>query len=48
MLWQERWVINNVVILGSSDVGLVVYRREEREETINSKHTNAIESTTWK
>ena len=29
MLWQERGVVNTVVELGSSSVGLVVYRREE-------------------
>ena len=30
MLWQERVVVNSVVVRGSSnDVGLVVYRREE-------------------
>ena len=27
MLWQERGVVNSVVELGSSSVGLVVYRR---------------------
>ena len=32
LLWQERVVVNTVVILGSSGVGLVVYRREEGEE----------------
>ena len=29
MLWQERGVVNSIVELGSSSVGLVVYRREE-------------------
>ena len=30
MLWQERGVVNTIVIRGSSSgVGLVVYRREE-------------------
>ena len=29
LLWQERGVVNSVVELGSSSVGLVVYRREE-------------------
>ena len=29
MLWQERGVVNSVVEVGSSGVGLVVYRREE-------------------
>ena len=36
MLWQERGVVNSVVELGSSSVGLVVYRREEGEETMNN------------
>ena len=29
LLWQERGVVNSVVELVSSSVGLVVYRREE-------------------
>ena len=29
LLWQEGGVVNSVVELGSSSVGLVVYRREE-------------------
>ena len=33
MLWQEKGVVNTVVVLGSSGVGLVVYQREEGEET---------------
>ena len=37
MLWQ-RGVVNTVVVLGSSGVGLVVYRREEGEETMNTMH----------
>ena len=41
MLWQERGVVNTVVVLGSSDVGLVVYQREVGEETINIKQTDA-------
>ena len=44
LLWQERGVVNSVVELGSSSVGLVVYRREEGEETINTmqhKHDDA-------
>ena len=28
LLWQERGVVNTIVVLGSSGVGLVVYRRE--------------------
>ena len=38
LLWQEG-VVNNVVDRGSSGVGLVVYRREEGEETINIMQT---------
>ena len=41
LLWQERGVVNSVVELGSSSVGLVVYRREEGEETMNTMQTNA-------
>ena len=39
-----RWeggVVNSVVILGSSGIGLVVYLREEGEETINTMQTDA-------
>ena len=36
LLWQGG-VVNSVVELGSSSVGLVVYRREEGEETMNTK-----------
>ena len=39
MLWQERGVVNSVVELGGISVGLVVYRREEGEETINTVQT---------
>ena len=39
LLWQERGVVNSVVELGSSSVGLVVYRREEGEETVNTMQT---------
>ena len=39
-LARERGV-NTVVVLGSSGVGPVVYRREEGEETINIKQTDA-------
>ena len=28
LLWQERGVVNTVVVLGSSSVGLVVYREK--------------------
>ena len=39
LLRQEGGVVNSVVELGSSSVGLVVYRREEGEETINTVQT---------
>ena len=39
LLWQERGVVNSVVELGSNSVGLVVYRREEGEEIINTEQT---------
>ena len=39
MLWQERGVVNSVVELGSSSVGLVVYRREEGGRN-NEYHVN--------
>ena len=38
---RERAVVNTVVVLGSSGVGLVVYRREEGEETMNIMQTDA-------
>ena len=38
-LSQERGVVNSVVELVSSSVGLVVYRREEGEETMNTMQT---------
>ena len=42
LLWQEGGVINNVVDRGSSSgVSLVVYRREEGEETMNTMQTDA-------
>ena len=38
LLWQEGRVVNTVVGRGtSSGVGLVVYRREEGEETMNTE-----------
>ena len=41
LLWQERGVVNNIVDWGtSSDVSLVVYRREEGEETMNIMQTD--------
>ena len=39
LLRQERGVVDSVVELGSSSVGLVVYRREEGEETLNTMQT---------
>ena len=39
LLRQEGGVVNSVVELGSSSVGLVVYRRAEGEETINTVQT---------
>ena len=39
MLWQERGVVNSVVELGGISVGLVVYRREEGEEIVNTEQT---------
>ena len=41
LLWQEGVVVNSVVELGSSSVGLVVYQREEGEETMNTMQTDA-------
>ena len=42
LLWQEGGVVNSVVGRGtSSGVGLVVYRREEGEETMNTMQTDA-------
>ena len=41
LLWQEGGVVNNVVELGSSGVDLVVYQREEGEETMNTMQTDA-------
>ena len=39
LLWQVGGVVNSVVELGSSSVGLVVYRREEGEETVITMQT---------
>ena len=38
-LWQVGGVVDSVGELGSSSVGLVVYRREEGEETVNTMQT---------
>ena len=39
LLWQVGGGADTVVELGSGRVGLVVYRREEGEETVNTMHT---------
>ena len=39
LLWQVAGVVDSVVELGSSSVGLVVYRRKEGEETVNTMQT---------
>ena len=39
LLWQVGGVVNSVVELGSSSVSLVVYQREEGEETVNTMQT---------
>ena len=39
LIWQERGVVNSVVELVNSSVGLVVYRREEGEEIMNTEQT---------
>ena len=41
LLWQEGGVVNTIAILGSSGVGLVVYRREEGGETMNIMQADA-------
>ena len=41
LLWQEGGVVNSVVELGSNSVDLVVYQREEGEETMNTMQTDA-------
>ena len=46
LLRQEGGVVNSVVELGSSNIGLLVYRREEGEETMNTKQTDAYRSMT--
>ena len=46
LLWQVGGVVNSVVELGSSSVGLVVYRREEGEEAINTMQTDAYQCMT--
>ena len=46
LLWQEGGVVNSVVELGSSSVGLVVCRREEGEETMNTMQTDAYRGRT--
>ena len=39
LLWQEGGVIKSIVELGSNNVGLVVYPREEWEEIVNTMQT---------
>ena len=39
LLWQERGVVNIIVVLGSSGVGLIVYRRQEGKEIMNIMQT---------
>ena len=39
LLWQVGGVVDSVVELGSSSLGLVVYRREEGEERVNTMQT---------
>ena len=39
LLWQVGGVVNSVVKLGSNNVSLVVYQREEGEETVNTMQT---------
>ena len=46
LLCGKRLNVNCVVVSGSS-VSLGVYRREEGEETINTKQTNAAQCMTW-
>ena len=41
LLWQEGGVVNTVVDRGSSSGGLVVYQREEGEETMNIRQADA-------
>ena len=36
LLWQVGGIVDSVVELGSNSVGLIVYRREEGEETMNT------------
>ena len=46
LLWQEGGVVNSVVELVSSSVGLVVYQREEGEETTNTMQIGAYQCMT--
>ena len=42
LLWQERGVVKNIVDRGTnSGVSIVVYRREDGEETMNTMQTYA-------
>ena len=40
-LLGQGGVVNSIVVLGSSSVDLVVYQREEGEETMNTLQTDA-------
>ena len=47
MFWQGG-VVNTVVVLGSSGVGLEVYRKElTKGNTINNRAIKASQSITW-
>ena len=39
LLRQEGGVVGDVVVLGGISIGLVVYRREEGEEVMNTEQT---------
>ena len=47
LLWQVGGVVDSVVELGSSSVGLVVYRREEGGRNSKYKANIASQSITW-
>ena len=50
MLWQVGGVVDSVVELGSSSVGLVVYRREEggRNSKYNANISMAVHDKTMR
>ena len=47
LLCRQKRIFYGEVVVHRIISGLGVYQREEREETINTKHTNAITSMTW-